>query len=191
MKDAALFVSIPLFSGRITAVANLKNIGLDEASQSLCFQGVLLRRNPDNLVQSPKSQSLCFQGVLLRFFSLKERRREWSQSLCFQGVLLRRAAEGLGEAAGVSIPLFSGRITAKPVADKAVGKPVSQSLCFQGVLLRERIEHPAPEQIVSIPLFSGRITAVSARWWASSRLCLNPFVFRAYYCGPFMEIFDG
>ena len=59
----------------------------------------------------------------------------------------------------------------------------SQSLCFQGVLLRghrSRVLRPRP---VSIPLFSGRITAQGASAFSLWRHRLNPFVFRAYYCG--------
>jgi len=58
----------------------------------------------------------------------------------------------------VSIPLFSGRITARASA----------------LILST--------SAVSIPLFSGRITA-SVAMQKEGRSCgLNPFVFRAYYC---------
>jgi len=82
-------------------------------SQSLCFQGVLLRHPARRVGHARQSQSLCFQGVLLRLKLGMERSLEHglnpfvfrayycelieldgmtedlSQSLCFQGVLLR------------------------------------------------------------------------------------------------------
>gem|GEM_PF-3561803 len=196
-------VSIPLFSGRITARDHQTNPRLFR-SQSLCFQGVLLRRSCIAWCRPFVSQSLCFQGVLLRvstpglpslgclnpfvfrayYCAINNAKKvidNLSQSLCFQGVLLRHRNRRIHTAQGVSIPLFSGRITAPIIK---AGQPVgfvsiplfsgritaryicsmcapytSQSLCFQGVLLRRpRIQNGRFER-VSIPLFSGRITA--------------------------------
>ena len=71
-------------------------------------------------------------------------------------------AGSLGEIGLVSIPLFSGRITAGTGGNTFLPSKMSQSLCFQGVLLRQAgAKHRRPG-CVSIPLFSGRITAVSS-----------------------------
>jgi len=75
----------------------------------------------------------------------------------------------LCKVSGVSIPLFSGRITAMPEwrLDRLRG--------------------------VSIPLFSGRITAHCQGKIVDRGISLNPFVFRAYYCGveTLRELGDG
>jgi len=129
-------------------------------SQSLCFQGVLLRIRRDDSAPEAASQSLCFQGVLLRgvFFTylmkgeglnpfvfrayycaksaVKPCARQASQSLCFQGVLLRRDERRSTQALHRLNP-FVFRAYYCAFTDKETGRTVtSQSLCFQGVLLR-------------------------------------------------------
>jgi len=65
------------------------------------------------VVDEKRSQSLCFQGVLLRQGERVHPLAAVSQSLCFQCVLLRPELVGGARGAKVSIPLFSGRITAE------------------------------------------------------------------------------
>jgi len=152
-------VSIPLFSGRITAVSPHMVSAMWMASQSLCFQGVLLRERDDDGYMRAVVSIPLFSGRITAGGQGSNRSRD-----------------------SVSIPLFSGRITAASplgshqrgerlnpfvfrayycVKEKTKGEVMSrsQSLCFQGVLLRSASNQTPTEAGVSIPLFSGRITA--------------------------------
>jgi len=112
------------------------------------------------MLTSDRLNPFVFRAYYCAGGSLKASDQEASQSLCFQGVLLRAVCARQRIVRQVSIPLFSGRITA-PGGSSSKNQPkVSQSLCFQGVLLR------GDEKLTEI-----------------TEICLNPFVFRAYYCG--------
>ena len=199
------------------------------ASQSLCFQGVLLRiyLGSTDLVEcvsiplfsgritAQHGRELHFVlGVSIPLFSgritagrILSIFRPINVSIpLFSGRIT--AADGQKSRGGwdVSIPLFSGRITARQTDGGRPPLPPSQSLCFQGVLLRRlhacRQERHAGlnpfvfrayycvrkcatlrrRSLVSIPLFSGRITATPSPRTAAPWARLNPFVFRAYYC---------
>ena len=151
-------VSIPLFSGRITAWRQCQDGSCVAVSIPL-FSGRITAptgKNPaeDGIVSIP-----LFSGrITATMWRLHSPRCAPSQSLCFQGVLLRWMIPVPLPIALVSIPLFSGRITALGGRMTRGGKRVS------------------------IPLFSGRITALMKGESHAHRLCLNPFVFRAYYC---------
>ena len=199
-------VSIPLFSGRITAGLPPARMECAATSQSLCFQGVLLRRMSGWRALWYGSQSLCFQGVLLRWYTAGRTGILMSQSLCFQGVLLRGINYEDAQKIVVSIPLFSGRITAPEAAQARTWRKRLNPFVFRAYYcVVERFTLPVAWE-VSIPLFSGRITAHEKRRTCRARksqsLCfqgvllreerfahnshvasLNPFVFRAYYCG--------
>ena len=215
-------------------VAKPDDLSAEIRSQSLCFQGVLLRGRK----RQQKESRSCLNPFVFRAYYCAMLPKSWStdlslnpfvfrayycvakpddlpaeirsQSLCFQGVLLRGGWNENYLHPVVSIPLFSGRITASIRAPTSLpsgclnpfvfrayycgGVDVedyfrirSQSLCFQGVLLREKKMKRVTVTVVSIPLFSGRITAPSAPCKRSGTICLNPFVFRAYYCGRNMQ----
>jgi len=128
-------------------------------SQSLCFQGVLLRAALKGIGIDAASQSLCFQGVLLRRqFAKTSAGQRRLNPFVFRAYYCGVGKRTSGHRETVSIPLFSGRITA--------------------ILTRQN----APGDSVSIPLFSGRITARLGQQNAAQMGGLNPFVFRAYYC---------
>ena len=176
-------------------------------SQSLCFQGVLLRWPIRPELATARSQSLCFQGVLLRwddrggsrgilglnpfvfraYYCAIRTRRMWScwrslNPFVFRAYYCADYPVILDVPGYVSIPLFSGRITASLDQRKVAAALASQSLCFQGVLLRVRWQEESSRIHVSIPLFSGRITAQELVNRLDDEQSLNPFVFRAYYC---------
>ena len=109
-------VSIPLFSGRITAPPGGEKCSEGDVSIPLFSGRITAINRKETMMKKITSQSLCFQGVLLRLAALTDGEGALSQSLCFQGVLLRRVA-----------------------APKPSVWPTSQSLCFQGVLLRHLV----------------------------------------------------
>jgi len=134
------------------------------------------------------SQSLCFQGVLLRKHNEVIRRFVESQSLCFQGVLLRFTEyQKLDDEQCLNPFVFRAYYCGKSAAYKGATESLNPFV-FRAYYCDAKTNDAGRFNKVSIPLFSGRITAEPIIKGRQPAGCLNPFVFRAYYCGGGLRI---
>jgi len=101
----------------------------------------------------------------------------------FSGRITADFARGVFDRFHVSIPLFSGRITATWCEQHPVSAIGLNPFVFRAYYCVEGSTKIETSPAVSIPLFSGRITATVLEPIIKGRARLNPFVFRAYYCG--------
>jgi len=146
------------------------------------FRAYYCDERKENHEKHRKSQSLCFQGVLLRQRKLVRLPTSKVSIPLFSGRITARSATALRTDQVCLNPFVFRAYYCGSNGGAFVRLPGSQSLCFQGVLLRPSVHQSQSSVTVSIPLFSGRITAPNPNLQRLFKIRLNPFVFRAYYC---------